>query len=57
MLSYFLKCIKTTKSKNHRVIKTKNGRITLLSKFAACNSKKSEFIKDEKARGLLSSLG
>ena len=57
MLSYFLKCIKTTKSKNHRVIKTKNGRITLLSKFAACNSKKSEFIKDKKARGLLSSLG
>ena len=52
-----MKCRKTTKSKNPRVVKTKNGRITLLSKFVACNSKKSEFIKDKKARGILSSLG
>ena len=29
----------------------------LLSKFAVCNSTKSKFIKEEKARGLLSSFG
>ena len=28
----------------------------LLSKFAACNSKKLKFIKEQKARGLLSKL-
>ena len=35
--------------------KSKNGRIMLLSKFAACNSKKLKFFKEKQARGLLSS--
>ena len=35
----------------------KNGRIVLLSKCAVCDSKKSKFIKEQEARGLLSSLG
>ena len=34
MLSYCLKCRKTTESKNPKVAKTKNGRIMLLSKCA-----------------------
>ena len=41
MLSYCLKC-KKTESKNPEVVKTKNGRIILLSKRAVCNSKKSK---------------
>ena len=32
MLSYCLKCRKNTKSKNAKAIRTKNGRIMLLSK-------------------------
>ena len=32
MLSYCLKCINNTQSKNPEVVKTENGRITLLSK-------------------------
>ena len=36
---------------------TKNGRLTLLSKYAACGSKKTRFIKEQEAKGLLSSLG
>ena len=36
---------------------TKNGRIMLLSKFAVYDSKKSKFIKEQGASGLLSSLG
>ena len=32
MLSYCLKCRKNTESKNPEVVKTKNGRIMLLSK-------------------------
>ena len=31
MLSYCLKCRKNTKSKNPKVVRTKNGRIMLLS--------------------------
>ena len=34
----------------------KNG-IVLLSKCAVCDSKKSKFIKEQEASGLLSSLG
>ena len=56
MLSYCLKCRKDTESKNSKVVKTKNGRIMLLSKCAVCNSKKSKFIKEQEARELLSSL-
>ena len=36
---------------------TQNGRIMLLSKCAVCHSKKSKFIKQQEASGLLSSLG
>ena len=52
-----LKCRKNTKSKNPKVVKTKNRRRMLLSKCAVCDSKKSKFIKELGARGLLSSLG
>ena len=39
MLSYYLKCIqKKTKSKTLKVVKTKNGRIMLLSKCEVCDS-------------------
>ena len=40
-----------------KVVKTKNRRILLLSKCAVCDSKKSEFIKEQETSGLLSSLG
>ena len=57
MLSYCLKCRKNTESENSQVVRTKNGRIMLLSKCAVCNSKKPKFIKEQEASGLLSSLG
>ena len=57
MLSYCLKCRKNTESKNPKVVRTKNGRIMLLSKCAMCDSKKSKFIKEQEASGLLISLG
>ena len=40
MLSYCLKCIENTDSKNPKVARTKNGRMMLLSKCAECDSKK-----------------
>ena len=57
MLSYRLKRRKNTESKNPKVVRTKNGRIMLLSKCSVCNSKKSKFLKEQEPRGLLSSLG
>ena len=42
---------------NLKVLKTKNGRTMLLSKCAVCSSKKSRFMKEKEAKGILSSLG
>ena len=48
---------KNTESKNSIVVKTKNGRIMLLSKCEVCDSKKSKFVKQQETSRLLSSLG
>ena len=56
MLFYRLKGRKNTESKIAKVVKTKN-RIMLLSKCSVCNNKKSKFLKELEAIGLLSSLG
>ena len=57
MLLYWLKCRKNTENKNLKVVKTRNGRIMVLSKCAVSDSKKSRFIKEQEANRLLSSLG
>ena len=57
MKSYCLKCRKDTKNINPIVSSTINGRKTILSKSAVCGSKKSRFIKNLEAKGLLSNLG
>ena len=44
------------KVKIQKLVKTKNGRIMILSKCKASDSKKSTFIKDQEASVLLSSL-
>ena len=44
-------------NKDTKTIKTKNGRLILSSKCAICGSKKSKFMKEQKAEGLLSNLG
>ena len=56
MKRYCLQYRKNTKNINPRVSKTSNGRTMLLSKCAICDSKKSRFIKNQKAKGLLSNL-
>ena len=58
MLSYCLKCKKrNTESINPRVSKTANGKTMMLSKCAICDDKKSKFIKEQQAKGLLTNLG
>ena len=48
---------KNTESKNPKFVKAKKGRIMHLSKCEVGDSKKSNFIKEQEASGLLSSLG
>ena len=57
MESYCLKCKKHTKNINPQVSSTSNGKVMILSKCAICGSKKSRFIKNQEAKGLLSKLG
>ena len=56
MLSYCLKCRRNTGSINPKVSKTTNGKALILSTCAICGSKKSKFIKQQKAKALLSNL-
>ena len=57
MVSYYLKCKKYTKNISPQVSSTSNGKLIILSKCAICNSKKSKFINQQEAKGLLSKLG
>ena len=56
MLLYCLKCRKNTETKNTKVVRTRNGKIMLFSKYAVCDSRKSKFIKEQEVSWLLSSL-
>ena len=44
MLTYCLKCKKNTKNVDAKMLKTKNGRLNLPSKFAACEKTRSKRI-------------
>ena len=52
-----LKCKKDTENINPRILNTGNGKTMIISKCATCGSKKSRFIKNQEAKGLLSNLG
>ena len=56
MLLYCLKCRRNTEIINPKVSKTTNGKAMILSRCAVCGSKKSKFIKQKEAKGLLSNL-
>ena len=57
MLSYCLKRRRNTECINTKVSKTTNGKTMILSTCAICGSKKSKFIEEQEAKGLLSNLG
>ena len=54
---FIVKCRNNTENINQRVSKISNGRTMVLTKCAICGSKKSRFIKNQEAKGLLSNLG
>ena len=51
-----LKHKKNTKNINPKIFSSSNGK-AMISKCAICGSKKSRFIKNQEAKGLLSNLG
>ena len=53
----FLSCRKYTKNINPRIVRNKHNRSMIQSNCAICNGKKSRFIKEHQASGLLSNLG
>ena len=57
MKSCCLKWKANTENIDPQVSSTSNGRAMILSKCAICGSKKSRFIKNQEAKGLLSKLG
>ena len=57
MKLYCLKCKKDTENIDPRVSNASNDRTMILSKCAIYRGKKSRFIKNQEAQGLLSNLG
>ena len=57
MNTYCVKCRKDTENIDPKIVRTKNNRLIMKSKCSACGIKKSRFIKEEEAKGLLSNLG
>ena len=57
MNTYCLKCKKDSESLDSKIFRTKNYRLIMQSKCSDCENKKSRFIKEQEAKGLLSNLG
>ena len=57
MKTYCLKCKKDTENIDPKIFKTKNNRLIMQSKCSNCKNKKSRFVKEQEAKGLLSDLG
>ena len=57
MKTYCVKWRKDTENIEPKMVGTKNNRLIMQSKFSVCRIKKSRFVKEQKAKGLLSNLG
>ena len=57
MKTYCLKCKTNTDNIDPKMFKTKNNRLLMQSKCSVCKNKKSRFVKEQDAKGLLSQLG
>ena len=55
--TYCLVCRKYTKSINPKIVRNRQNRSIIQSTCAICGSKKSRFIKEQQAMGILSNLG
>ena len=53
MKTYCVKCRKNTENLISKIFKAKNGRLFMQSNCAECGFKKSRFMKEQEAKGLL----
>ena len=56
MLTYCLNCRKDTENIDPKMVRTKNSRLIMQSKYPVCGIKKSRFVKKQEAKVLLSNL-
>ena len=57
MNTYCVKCRKNTENIDPKMVRTRNNRLIMQSKYSVCGIKKSIFVKEQKAKDLLSNLG
>ena len=57
MLTYYVKCGKDTENIDPKMARTKNHKLIMQSKWPVCRIKRSRFVKEQEAKGLLSDLG
>ena len=57
MNTYCVKCRKDTENIDPKIVRTKNNRLVMQSKCSVCGIKKPRFVKEQKAKDLLSNLG
>ena len=55
--TYCLVCKKHTKNNNPKIVRNRQNKLMIQSNCATCGSKKSRFIKEQQAMGILSNLG
>ena len=55
--TFCVKCRKDTENIDTEIVRTKNNRLVMQSKVSVCRIKKSRFVKEQEAKGLLSNLG
>ena len=56
MNTYCIKCKKDTENIDPKLVRTKNNRLVMQSKYSVCGIKKSKFIKEQEAKALLNNL-
>ena len=57
MKTYCVRCRKDTNNINPKIFKTKKNKLLVQSTCSDCKNKKSRFVKEQDAKGLLSNLG
>ena len=56
MKTYCVKCRKDTEKIDPKIVKTQNNKLVMQSKCSVYVIKKSRFVKEQKAKGLLSNF-
>ena len=57
MKIYCVKCKRDTENIDPKIVRTKNKRLIMQSQCTDCRNKKSRFIKEQEAKGILTELG